>query len=90
VNLLEKRRELIIRVNPEDEPALNDIVVGTQERFPDVKSWRVRADATISPGGLVVESEASLVEGRLESRTAIVEDVLRRLTLPEHSEEGGA
>lgn len=84
INLLEKRRELVIRVNPEDEPALNDIVITTQERFSDVKSWRVRADASISPGGLVVESESSLVEGRIESREALVDEVLSRLTLPEH------
>lgn len=87
---LEKRRELVIRVNPEDEPAINDIVTTTRERFADVKSWRVKADATINPGGLVVESEASLAEGRMESRLAAVDAILSRLTLPEHPEGGPA
>ncbi len=86
VGLLEKRRELVIRVNPEDEPVISDIVGFTQERFPDVKSWRVRADAEISPGGMVVESESSLAEGRIESRMAAVDEVLRQLTLPDKTD----
>lgn len=86
VGLLEKRRELVIRVNPEDEPAINDIVGFTRERFPDVKSWRVRADVEIEPGGMVVESESSLAEGRVESRIAAVDEMLRQLTLPDKGE----
>ena len=81
VGLLEKRKELVIRVNPEDEPMLADIVGLARERFPDVNTWRVRADATITPGGMVVESESSLAEGRLESRVAAVEEVLEQLSL---------
>jgi flagellar assembly protein FliH len=81
VALLDQRRELAIRVNPEDQAMLEDIVGMAKERFPDVTSWRVKADATISPGGMVVESESSLVEGRLESRRAAVDAVLERLTL---------
>lgn len=84
VGLLEKRRELVIRVNPEDEPLVADIVEQTKERFADVRSWRTKADPEISPGGIVVESESSLAEGRLESRIAAVDEVLRRLSLPEH------
>ena len=81
VSVLEKRREIVIRVNPEDEPVLSDILGITQARFPDVKSWRAKADAGITPGGMVVESESSLAEGRLESRRAAVEEVLSKLVL---------
>ncbi len=81
VSVLEKRREVLIRVNPEDEPVLSDILSMTQERYPDVKSWRVKADGSITPGGMVVESESSLAEGRLESRRAAVEEVMSRLIL---------
>jgi flagellar assembly protein FliH len=81
VALLDQRRELAIRVNPEDQAMLEDIVGMAKERFPDVTSWRVKADASITPGGMVVESESSLAEGRLESRRAAVDTVLDRLTL---------
>ncbi len=82
VGILEKRRDLVIRVNPEDEPVITDIVALTREKFPDVQAWRVRADAGISPGGMVVESEYSLAEGRVESRRIAVDEVLSHLTLP--------
>ena len=86
VGVLEKRRELVIRVNPEDGPVLDDIIGMTKERFPDVQSWRVKADPAIAAGGMVVESESSLAEGRVESRLAAVDAVMKRLTLPEHPE----
>ncbi len=82
VGILEKRRELVIRVNPEDEPMLADIIGAAREKFPDVQAWRVRADAGVSPGGMVVESESSLAEGRVESRRMAVEEVLSHLSLP--------
>lgn len=82
VALLEKRRELVIRVHPEDEAALDDIVNQTKERYADVQSWRVKADPSLTPGGMVVESESSLAEGRVESRLAAVNAVLDDLTLP--------
>ena len=82
VALLETRRSIVIRVNPEDEPVIADIVNAAKNKFPDIQSWRVKADAGISPGGLVLESESSLAEGRVESRKAAVEEVLRHLTLP--------
>ena len=86
VALLEKRRELVIRVNPEDEPVIEDIIKITRERFEDVRSWRVKADAAITPGGMVVESESSLAEGRVESRIAAVDQILASLTLPDQLE----
>jgi len=86
VALLEKRRELTIRANPEDEPVIEDIIKITKERFDDVRSWRVKADASITPGGLVVESESSLAEGRVESRIAAVDQILSHLTLPDQLE----
>lgn len=83
VALLEKRRELVIRVNPEDEPVIGDIIRITRERFDDVQSWRVKGDASVTPGGMLVESESSLAEGRLESRIAAVDHILGNLTLPD-------
>ncbi|MDR1490192.1 MAG: flagellar assembly protein FliH [Desulfovibrio sp.] len=87
VAVLENRRELVIRVNAEDEPALSDILNLTRELFPDVKSWRVRSDASISPGGLLVESESSLADGRMEKRLAAVDEVLKHLSLADDPDE---
>lgn len=83
VTALENRRSLVIRVNPEDEPAIGDIVAMTQARFPDLTAWSVKADASVTPGGLMVESEDSLADNRVEKRAAIVNEVLKNLSLPE-------
>ncbi|MDR1686722.1 MAG: flagellar assembly protein FliH [Desulfovibrio sp.] len=82
--LLEKRRTLVIHVSAEDAPVLEDIIASAGERFPDVASWRVRADPAITPGGMLVESESSLADGRLESRIAAVDEVLKDLSLAEN------
>ena len=80
---LENRRNLVVRVNPEDEPVIADIVNMTQARFTDLKAWSVKADPDISPGGLVVESEDSLADNRLERRAALVNEILRSLDIPQ-------
>ena len=83
VAALENRRNLVIHVNPEDEPAIADIVAMTQARFPDLKAWSVKADASISPGGLIVESDDSLADNRMEKRAALVNEMLKSLSLPQ-------
>ncbi len=83
VAALENRRNLVIRVNPDDEPAIADIVGMTQARFTDLKAWSVKADPAIQPGGLIVESDDSLADNRLEKRAALVNEVLQHLTLPQ-------
>lgn len=82
VAALENRRNLIIRAHPDDEPVIADIVALTQARYPDLKAWNVKADAAVAQGGLLVESEDSLVDNRAEKRMTLVNDVLANLTLP--------
>lgn len=82
VAALENRRNLVVRANPEDEAAIADIVSMTQTRFPDLKAWSVKGDPTVEPGGLIVESEDSLADNRLERRAALVNEVLAGLSLP--------
>ncbi|BFR47165.1 flagellar assembly protein FliH [Nitratidesulfovibrio sp. HK-II] len=83
VQALEQRRTLTVRVNPEDEPAVADIIAATKERFPGLEAWTVRGDAAIGPGGMVVESRDGMVDNTIETRRRIVEEVLAGLTLPE-------
>ncbi len=83
VAALENRRNLVIRVSPEDEPVIADIIAVTQAKYPDLKAWNVKADPSVSPGGLLVESEDSLVDNRSEYRAALVDDILKKLTLPQ-------
>ncbi len=83
VQALESRRTLTVRVNPEDEPAVSDIIAATKDRFPGLEAWSVRGDAAIGPGGMVVESRDGMVDNTIETRHRIIEEVLAGLILPE-------
>lgn len=79
---LDSSRVLTIHVHPDDEPVLSDIIGFTKEKYPDVSSWRVKADSGVTPGGMIVESESSLASALIESRRIAVNSVLEHLTLP--------
>lgn len=80
---LERRQRFRIRVNPEDVGTVDDVVRRAKVQFPDIEMWDVEADATLDPGGLIVESASGRVENTQESRRTLVDEVLRHLTLPE-------
>lgn len=82
VKTLEKHRSINVRVNPEDEPVVADIINTSKERFPDLVTWKVLADKSITPGGIIVESESSLADNTIESRKAAINTVLENLSLP--------
>ncbi|MDR2891675.1 MAG: flagellar assembly protein FliH [Deltaproteobacteria bacterium] len=83
VKTLENNRRIVVRVNPEDEAAISDIIGMGLVGQPELEQWSVKADASISPGGLILESDFSLADNTLESRKAAVESVLAGLHLPE-------
>lgn len=64
------RRELTLRANPEDADALRAAdgalggAVGPSARFA------IREDPSVPPGGVVVETEAGLLDARLETQLA--------------------
>ena len=82
VQSLDNHRNILVRVNPEDEPVVADIINTTKERFSELVAWKVKADASVSPGGMTVESESSLADNRKESRRAALENILATLNLP--------
>lgn len=82
VQSLEKHRVIVVKVNPEDEPVVADIINASKERFSELKNWSVKGDTSIAPGGLIVESESSLADNTIESRKAAVQAVLATLTIP--------
>ena len=83
VKALEHNRSLIVRVNPEDEAAMADIIGLGRAGQPELESWSVKADPAVTPGGLLVESASSLADNSIESRQAAVNAVLAGLRLPE-------
>ena len=82
VQALENRQKVQIRVHPDDEAALHEVLDGTRQRFAEVGAWDVVVDPVLHPGGLVVESVSGKVDNLADSRLSLVEQVLHHLTLP--------
>ena len=84
---LENARTITVRVHPEDEAAIADIIALGQNSVnqagqTELESWRVKGDPSITPGGLVVECASSLADNTIESRTAAIESALAALSVP--------
>lgn len=82
VNALSNARQITVFVNPEDEAAVADIIKMSKENHQELESWKVKVDASITPGGLKVESDSSLADNTVESRKAAVNQVLEALHVP--------
>ncbi len=80
---LEAAQGLTLRVSTEDRETMEQILQSFTEHYPKLQQWSVKTDAAMAPGGVVVESDAGLVDNSLESRMALVEEVLNQLSLPE-------
>ena len=77
---MEVARRITILVSPEDEPAVADMVDAASQTGDQVFS--VRADTSLAPGSLILESEDSRVDNSLTVRRAMVENILAQLELP--------
>jgi flagellar assembly protein FliH len=82
VQSLENSRNISVRVNPEDEAGIGDIIAMGNAKHPGLEGWQVQADPSVTPGGLFLESSYSLVDNTVENRMAAVNAVLAGLTVP--------
>jgi flagellar biosynthesis/type III secretory pathway protein FliH len=71
------RREVVLRVNPGDAAELRSQRTRLQELLPRAPWLELREDEAVAPGGVVVETEAGVVDARLESQLAALERALR-------------
>ena len=75
-----KARRIAILVNPEDEPAVADMLDAAGQTGE--QTFTVRGEATLPPGSLVLESDDSRVDNSLPVRKALVDHVLAQLIMP--------
>ena len=82
---MEAAQRITILVNPEDEPAVADIVDAADRTGDQV--FAVRSDASLAPGSLILESEDSRADNSLTVRRALVENILAQLSIPADAPE---
>lgn len=87
VRQLDNRHTVTLRVHPDDEAAVADMFAAAREAMPDVDRWIVQGDSSVALGGLIAESPSSTVDNRVALRAALVDGILRHLTLPEGEAE---
>lgn len=71
----------VVRVSPEDEPVVADIIASAASAVP-ANAFTVRADQGLEPGSLIVENDESMADNSLKGRRALVEEALAALVLP--------
>ena len=71
------RQELRIQVHPDDVKALREHKIALLEEFDGLQELVVEANAEVTPGGCIVESQLMQVDARLETLLANVLEELR-------------
>ncbi|EPR44306.1 H+transporting two-sector ATPase E subunit [Desulfovibrio sp. X2] len=84
---IDSMRGLTIRARPEEAELLTAILNHVAERFPELKSYRVKPDESLTLGGMVIESADGMVDNTLATRWAAVEKIFAHL---EQSDPGQA
>ena len=75
-----------VRVAPEDEPLVADIVASGAGA---AKAFSVRADASLTPGSLILETDSGMVDNSLAARRALVDNALAALVVPAPDAQSG-
>lgn len=71
-----ERREVTLRVNPADAPALRSAEGRLGALLLRAPGLALREDPSIAPGGVVVETEAGTLDARVEAQLAALERAL--------------
>lgn len=85
VRQLDDRRCITLRVHPDDEAAVADMVAAARDRLPNIGQWIVASEPSLELGGLIAESQSGTVDSRLELHQQLVENILQHLVLPASS-----
>lgn len=71
-----QRREITLRVNPSDAQLLKDSRPELLEMLSRCKDIAIREDADIAPHGVIIETEAGIIDAQLETQLGVLERLL--------------
>lgn len=74
------RREVVLRVSPEDAPALRAAEGPLAALLARAPGLALREDPSLGPGDVVVETEAGTVDARIEAQLAVLQRALEDVT----------
>lgn len=85
VDMIDTKRRMVISVNPRDHALLEELLEQAQGDDLHLGNWKIKDDAQIQEGGLILECDHGMVDNTIASRKASLQDVVAQLTLEENS-----
>ena len=73
---IRQRREVYLRVSPADLERLREHKRELIDQLGRAKEIEIRADEALSPGSIMIETEAGSIDARIETQMAVIERVL--------------
>lgn len=74
-----QRREITLRVHPDDAQMLKDSRAELLEMLSRCKEISIREDADIAPHGVIIETEAGIIDAQLETQLGVLERLLQSM-----------
>lgn len=71
-----QRREITLRVHPDDAQMLRDSRAELLEMISRCKEISIREDEEIAPHGVIIETEAGIIDAQLETQLGVLERLL--------------
>ena len=76
---LEDKRELCIKVNPDDAEIMQEVLEKARAEYPQLDKWQLKADPAIELGGVILENEDSIINNTIDVRYAEVKKIVDQL-----------
>lgn len=81
LNRIDTQERVTISCSPEDTSFLKDLLARTEQQFPDLSKWVLNPSPAMKKGGLKVESKNGMVDNSIESRYALVREIVEQISL---------
>ena len=72
-----QRREIFLRINPQDMQAIREHKADLLEVLSRAKEIGIREDPDVQRHGVIIETDAGIIDAQLETQLAVFERVLR-------------
>jgi flagellar biosynthesis/type III secretory pathway protein FliH len=73
---IRQRKEVYLRVCPADLNVLRDHKRDLVDQLGRAKDIELRSDETLTPGSMIIETDAGTIDARLETQMQVIERVL--------------
>lgn len=71
-----QRKEVYLRVSPQDLDTLREHKRELIDQLGRAKDMEIRSDEALTPGSMIIETDAGTIDARVETQIAVIERVL--------------